>query len=127
MGPGNAGTSHQILKHAKKTVKASSPWIALHMTSHVMNDLITCSLSYIPSSNDFENMSYFVIHAFSVLRSCCPKPGHQASFCRREAKNGLWYKEFKIWSFFFFFCNALQPRLSPFCVDSGVLPVMSSE
>lgn len=70
-------------------LKASSPWIALHMTSHLTNDLITFSLSYIHFSNDFENMSYFVIYAFIVLRHCCHKPGHKASFCRRETKSDL--------------------------------------
>lgn len=88
MESGNAGTNHQVLKLAKKTVKASSPWIAFHMTSHSTNDLI-CSLSYINFSNDFENMSYFVNFSLIVFRSCCPKPGHQASFCRRGTKNDL--------------------------------------
>lgn len=71
-------------------------------------------------------MRGFVTYAFIVLRGGCPKPGHQARLCRRGMKNDLWSKEFKIYSLVVFF-NALEPRLSAFCVGSGVLPVKTSE
>lgn len=84
MGSGYEETKHQILKPGKKNVKYSSPWIALHITSHRTICLIFC----VCSSKAFENITYFIVSAVIVLRSCCPKTGHQASFCKRTKKSG---------------------------------------
>lgn len=112
MSMGSMKSEPSNTEACKRIVKYSSPWTTLHKTSHLTNYLITCSLSYV-RSKAFENITYSIVSAFIALRSCCPKPGHQASFCRK--KNKKWPKYFNIQSFW---CYAPPPRSSPFWVNS---------